>query len=176
MTDDDNNVKDDFAYMASASTNPCETQRLSNLQLKSWMDAKEKYNKLIKGNSNPASDDMILIVNLLGDSLTYLFGANYNQGERTPTLRYFIDKIFPDREWDLESDNPNLYSRFCDLDEFHKDVSKHFSRNKIPKTMTLTKQKLEEYMYTTKDIWLWFMDKHYSGKIPEDQLLEFNDI
>lgn len=174
MTIKSKKIKDEFAYVATATVLSPNKQgkRTSNIQLKSWIDAKHKYAK-IKENNNPTIDDMILIVNLLGDSLTYLFGANYNTDNRTPPLKDMVDKIFPSRGWDLKSDNLNLYNRFCELDEFHKDVSKHFSRPKIPKAANLTVKKLEQHMKTACEIWIWFLNKYYSGNIPHDQLIEF---
>jgi len=174
MTIKSKKIMDEFAYVATATVSSPNKQgkRTSNIQLKSWIDAKHKYAK-IKENNNQTLDDMILIVNLLGDSLTYLFGANYNTVNRTPPLKDMVDKSFPSRGWDLKSDNLDLYNRFCELDEFHKDVSKHFSRSKILKAANLTEQKLEQQMKTTCEIWIWFLNKYYSGNIPPGQLVEF---
>lgn len=113
---------------------------------------------------------------LLGDSLTYLFGANYTNGTRTPYLKYMVDKIFPERGWNLQSDNLNLYNRFCEMEKFHKNVCKHFDRSKITEAKNLTKQKLEQYMKTTCEIWMWFLNKFYHGNIPNGQLVEFKNI
>lgn len=164
----------EFAYAASATSSQPDQQenKTINLQLKSWIDAKRKYVK-IKGKNVPEIDDMILVVNLLGDSLTYLFGANYNKGGDTPTLKKMVDKVCPEKGWDLNSDDPNLYKRFCELDEIHKNVSKHFSRYKIPEARKLTRKMLDEYMETTREIWIWFLAKKFKGNIPPEQLTEF---
>jgi hypothetical protein len=167
----------EFAYAASATSSLLDQQENNtiNLQLTSWKNAKKIYFK-IKGENAPKLEEMISVVNHLGNSLTYLFGANYMEEGHTPSLKKMIDEICPKKGLDLKSDNPDLYKRFCELDEVHKSVSKHFSRGKIPEAKKITKQILNEYMETTRKIWIWFLDKKFEGNIPPEQLTEFGNI
>lgn len=176
MTIKTRNIKiADFAYLATAAAStslPNQKDEIINIQLEFLKDAMSKYAEIEKDNA-PNLAKMISTVKQLGDSLTSLFGANYSVPGDTPTLRRMVDTILPGSGFDLQSDNPDLFKRFLDLDDFHKDVTKHFGRTKIPKATTLTKQKLNEYRDTTLDVWMWYLDKHFSGNIPSDQLLEF---
>lgn len=168
----------EFASVATAPISMPNQQemRVCNLQLNAWINARDKY-KQIKDNENPNLDDMILTANLLGDSLTYLFGTNYNINSKTPALKTLIEKFYPeDRDWNLKSDDINLYEHFIELDEFHKDITKHFNRTKTAKANELTKKKLEIFVETTKEIWIWFLKKYFNDDIPSEQLTEFEIV
>jgi len=168
----------EFASVATAPISMPNQQEMTvcNLQLKAWIDARDKYKK-IKENENPNLDDMILTVNILGNSLTYLFGTNYNKRHETPALKYLIDTFYPnDRHWELKSDNIDLYNSFIELDKYHKDITKHFNKTKTATATELTKKKLEIFVETTKEIWIWFLGKFFDGDIPKEQLAEFENV
>lgn len=155
-----------------------ESQYVVNPQLKYWIDAKEeyeKYNSLLEKKEIPQEDWSFIasIVLKLGDSLTVLFGANHagQQGKNTPALKTFIDTILP---WKLEKEDPDLYEQFKKLDEFHKDVCKHFDRSKIHIINKTTIDDLNQYMETTRKIWLWFIRKHTNGVIITEVEKEFS--
>lgn len=78
----------EFAYAASATSSQLDQQENNtiNLQLTSWKNAKKIYFK-IEGENAPKLEEMIFVVNHIGNSLTYLFGANYMKGGYTPSLK-----------------------------------------------------------------------------------------
>ena len=112
---------------------------------------------------------------LFGDSLTTLFGMNYyGNNKQTPPLRYYIDAYFPEyNNWNLIIDGAELYKNCIILDEFHKDVLKHFEIRKIEKIQELDFNKVSDFRETTKNMWIWFLNKNYNGVIPDEILKYF---
>jgi hypothetical protein len=168
--------------IAQASTEAGETfnpdsrrsQYVINAQIKFWKDAKkeyEEYQKLLKQKIIPPEDwsYALSIILKLGISLTVLFGANYESkpGEFTPALKNHILK------WKLEEEDKNLYDEFVELDEFHKNISKHFDISKVPILEKTSLDDLNKYMETTRKIWLWFLRKKTNGVIDPEVEKEF---
>ncbi|SNQ61024.1 hypothetical protein [Candidatus Methanoperedens nitratireducens] len=159
----------EFAILASASPSLSPKHPVVvNLQLDYWIDAVNEYKK-IKENNNPNLSYMIKTVNLLGSSLSNLFGANYhtiNKRKETPSLKILVEKA------GLKTDSRDLYERFLRFNQFYNDVAKHFSSIKIDKAKDLDMNNLKEYMEITRDVWIWYFSKFYYN-IPDEQLSHF---
>lgn len=147
-----------------------------NLQLVSWKDAKEVFVESIKDKDDPLIADMLKVIGHLCASLSYLFGRNYTEKGRTPSLLTLIQKGYPKlKGWDLKKDNPTLYGDFEKLNDYFTDVHKHFAESKIQKTLGLDKKKVCHFMDVTQEIWLWFLSKQHNGNIPEYLKHEFKE-
>ena len=175
-----NNDKLDIGYLATASWTVDSSGIMKrtdcvNTQLDAWIDAKSKYYDLLNRDYNWG--DFKLIISKLGDSLTDLFGINYNDNSNyTPPLLAYINKIFPNEfGWNLEKDNPQLYLDFLKLDNFHKDKCKHYDINKVPELEKLHLDDLKRFMETTRQVWLWFFNKKFGRIIPVELLKEFGE-
>ncbi len=148
-----------------------------NLQLDDWVEAKNKFGALNRENYHWSKG--IQIVNLLGNSLTKLFGMHYLLDGRTPALRNYVDNDFFDKKWDLEADDSILYKRFVNLDNLHKDITKHTAVAKVglARKELETLEQLAWHRETTRKMWLWFLKKRAGNQaIPNDQLIEFQEL
>ena len=173
------NVVNETAIMASTgSYNPNwiaypSKWPIINLQLTAWCEANDKYDSIkVKGEYNWG--DIIPVINLLGDSLSHLFGMNYNKDGQTPPLYKFINDYLPSRGWDLKSENPELYKDFLKLDKFYKNITKHIASYKTREASEITFDELSYFMDTTRKLWIWFLNKIYNGIIPDEQLVFFD--
>lgn len=167
-------------FASTASYSPNQINRndkygVINVQLNSWLEAKKKY-MLLKNNINYNWGDFIPIIKELGDSLAYLFGINYDCNMRTPSLKKFISNSLPQKGWDLKKDEPILFKDFERLDDYYKDISKHLNRLKVDKINALTVIDISRFMETTRRIWIWYLNKNYNYKIPDEQLIHLKDI
>jgi len=149
----------------------------SNTQLMYWRRAKQQYMTTIRNNPNPSLDDRVFIVNNLGHSLLHLFGQNYRGSASgyTPPLLNFVDSSHYNCGYSLESEDSLLFSHLQDLNDYFNDISKHLDQSKHEKALSLTKSKIEEFMETTKRVWIWYGNHCYKNQIPPDQLVEFRD-
>ena len=68
--------------------------------------------------------------------------------------------------FDLETENPKLYSYLLKLNGYC---------NNIVQAISLDKLLVEQFLQTTKEIWLWYSHHKYRNKIPMDQLREFTE-
>lgn len=165
---------DEQYKIAVAATAPA--AGFPNLQLGDWIDAKSKFYDL--NEENYQWDKAVLIVNLLGNSLTKLFGVNHQPQNWTPSLLSYVEKEFPSKNWNLKMGNVNLYERFKKLDDLYKDVTKHFDHKKAERARIefATLDCLAHHMETTRLMWIWFLQKRTGTQpIPVDQLTEFQD-
>ena len=150
---------------------------ITNFQLEFWKDAKEKYYKFIADEDYPSPAHMALTVLALGQSLTFLFGRNFDKQRKAPQL---IDLVnYP--PWELNKDRNDLFKRLKPLYKYYSEILKHPSMEKVEmEALRLSKEKLIEYINTTREIWLWFIHKycelHNHGVVPEDQLVEFSGL
>jgi hypothetical protein len=157
------------------STMDSETRSVINFQLAFWKDAKEKYNQRIKNNNTPLLSDMVLVISSLFLSLTFLFGVNFQKrvgNISTPSLISLINS------WHLGKDNSDLYRRFCEINSFFKINIRHTDYDKISSNViVLTKEKLERFYETTRELWVWFIkkycEKYNNGNVPPELLIEF---
>jgi hypothetical protein len=160
--------------IASAAT--ATASFIVNLQLNDWTEAKAKF-FMLRDRTYHWSE-ATKIVNLLGNSLTTLFGMNYQSQGRTPPLFAYVENNFYDKGWNLKSDNPELHGRFAELDDLHKDVTKHMDSTKAEKAKQAlaTMHQLARQMETTRLTWIWFLQKRAGSQaIPADQLAEFQE-
>jgi len=173
------NMDDDLIEaekIAIAATSTALNPFIVNLQLEDWVEAKTKFYNLRDGEYHWSEGTKI--VNLLGNSLTTLFGMNNSSQGNMPALLSFVKSNFYCKKWNLKSENPELYQRFIELDDLHKDITKHMGQNKVEKAKKLLagKDQLARQMETTRQIWIWFLQKRAGNKqIPPDQKTEFCD-
>ncbi len=171
-------MNDKYAHLSSTgSFNPnvieLNDNVIINIQLDCWIKANQLYQSHLQSNTN----DILVrvqIIRLLGDSLTTLFGMNYHGSDsNTPSLLSYINNYFPNSmNWNLKTDNLNLYNEFIEFDNFHKNAIKHFDKRKISLLSNLTINKVAEYIKITKNIWIWFLNKHFNELAP-DELLKY---
>ncbi len=149
----------------------------SNMQLKHWMEAKSRYFSKVAGTATPSLDDMILVVNSLGNSLTSLFGQNFvGNVSNTPSLLCYVDRKHHYSGFSLIDENQPLFGHLETLNDLFNDVSKHPDQSKRAKIASLTRENIADFMETTKRVWIWFGGHSYYPKgIPQDQLTEFED-
>ena len=147
----------------------------ANPQLYYWKEAKNRYFEKVKAVDKPALDDLLFIVNCLGVSLSNLFGRHYpgNEKGHTPPLLKLIDSYFPSQGIVLKDDDPIIYNHFAELNIFYCDATKHPDRSKESKIINLSKLKVEQFLETTRQIWLWFGKRKYGALLSDDALKEF---
>ena len=151
-----------------------------SLQLPHWREANREYD--IYNNLIDKRDWSYIkrIVLNLGQCLTDLFGANYTKPinkKKTPSLMDYINTIYPDEYgWNLKIEEPELYYKLTELDCFHKDLCKHFDRSKISKLEDTTMEKLNQFMETTREAFIWFMRKKNNGVITDDMIKELQKV
>ena len=147
----------------------------ANPQLYYWREAINRYFKKVKSFEKPALDDLLFIVNCLGNSLSNLFGRHYpgNEKGHTPPLLTFIDSFFPSQGIVLKDDDLKTYKHFIELNIFYCDATKHPDRSKESKIINLSKLKVEQFLETTRQIWLWFGKKKYGSPLSSEAIKEF---
>ncbi|MBW2046145.1 MAG: hypothetical protein JRI96_14895 [Deltaproteobacteria bacterium] len=149
-----------------------------NLQLRYWIEAVIQFRRL---NGHFAWEEAILILHLLCSSLETLAGVNIKsiKRDRTPFLRELYEKTLKDDYgWDLSLDKEDQYNVLLEMDNYHKNLSKHLNSTKSRRDLlnkflnNVDYQRLCDYMKTTQEIWLWMLEKRFEGKnnIEEDQL------
>ncbi len=123
---------------------------LTNIQLEFWKDAKEKYEKYVKDIDVPDMAGMVLIVVALLNSLTFLFGRNYDKpappGEKrgTPELLN-LARGYP---WHLHNARPDFFRSLEEMFLLYRDILKHPDQNKLETELAdrLNKVKVTKYM------------------------------
>jgi hypothetical protein len=148
----------------------------SNMQLTHWMEAKSRYFSKVAGTATPNLDDMILVVNSLGNSLTSLFGQNFvGNVSNTPSLLAYVDRKHQASGYSLIDEDKTLFEHLEHLNDLFNDVSKHPDQSKRDKIASLTREDIADLMETTKRVWIWFGRHRYPKGIPQDLLTEFGD-
>jgi hypothetical protein len=120
-------------------------------------------------------EELLLILNLLCSSLEALAGVNIKspKKDRTPPLlEMYKDTLITDKGWDLPKERPDLFAKLKEMDQFHKNLCKHINISSSRKVLLkqIIYQKIQDFIETTKNIWLWILDKKFKGNIPESQL------
>lgn len=151
--------------------------KIFNLQLRYWVEALEKFNNLTP-ELNLKKEELVIIINLLCQSLAILAGVNIRPKKNTPPLMVLFEKeLSKEKKWNLISDNPILFNELKEMNTYYNNLSKHLNRSKYRKSLIreINSEKIKKYMYTTQNIWIWFLGKRYKGKIPEEQMIFFNN-
>lgn len=149
--------------------------KIFNLQLRYWIEALMKFQNLYDGNFKV--EELLLILDLLCHSLETLAGVNINTPtkDRTPPLMILYKKTLKnDKEWDSSQEKPFLFKNLEEMDNFHKNLCKHINRSDSRKELLkqVSYEKIRKYMETTKEIWLWILNK---SNAPKEQLQFFED-
>jgi len=145
-------------------------EQVFNLQLRYWIEAKNRFEGL---NGNFVLEEALLIIKLLCGSLEALAGVNINppKNDYTPPLdKLFEETLKNNKGWDICSEKPELFTKLVSMDKYNKNLCKHLHKGRKDLLKEINYEKLNEYMKTTQEIWLWVLDKKYHGNIPEDQL------
>ncbi|NQT57425.1 MAG: hypothetical protein HQ557_00440 [Bacteroidetes bacterium] len=144
----------------------------ANPQLFFWMKAKDEYKKAKSEGRKLSPDEAIFITNSLGASLSFLFGRSYTGSDNgyTPSLAKLVEANLSDKDFNLERNDPELYANFNDLNGFYNDCTKHHDRTKIKKIEDLNDDKVEQFLETTRCIWIWFLLKKLNLESPTDNI------
>ena len=138
---------------STTATVNLQRQRI-NLQLKFWEEAKVKYLNDVKCKNSPSPTDMYVVISHCYQSLTCLFGANY---DLTGFIPGFIKLV---KKWDLDTERYDLYKGIVEMDDWFTDLSRHVSREKIEQKISqLSKTKAKYFLHTTRDTWIWVITK-----------------
>ena len=146
-----------------------------NLQLRYWIEALCKFENLYQGNFKV--EELVLILNLLCNSLETLAGVNINPRKFTPPLsKLYKETLVDDRKWNLASEEPGLFAELEGMIEYHNNVCKHLNRSSSRKDLLkkIDYKKIKKYMKTTQEIWLWILKKKFKGKKLAEQSEFFN--
>ena len=147
--------------------------RIFNLQLRYWVEARMKFQNLYDGNYKV--EELLIILNLLCSSLEALAGVNIKppKDDLTPSLiKMYKVTLITDKGWDLLKEKPNLFDKLIEMDQFHKNLCKHINISSSRKALLrqISYEKTQDFIETTKNIWLWILDKKFKGNIPDSQL------
>jgi hypothetical protein len=152
--------------------------RIFNLQLRYWVEAQMKFQNLY--DENYKVEELLIILNLLCCSLETLAGVNIKPPKKdfAPALIWmYKNTLKSDKGWDLENERPDLFKNLEDMDNYHKRLCKHIhisdSRRDLLKQVNY--DNIRRYMNTTRDIWLWILNKKFKGNVPKDQLVFFSN-
>lgn len=153
--------------------------RIFNLQLRYWVEARMKFQNL--NEANYKVEELLIILNLLCSSLETLAGVNIKppKDDRTPSLiKMYKETLITDKGWDLPKERPDLFTRLKEMDQFHKNLCKHINISSSRKALLrqINYEKIQDFIETTKNIWLWVLDKKFKRNIPESQLGFLNKI
>jgi hypothetical protein len=150
--------------------------KIFNLQLRYWVEAREKAQNLYPGNFKV--EELLLILNLLCCSLETLAGVNIKPPEKnfTPSLMtMYRCTLKNEKGWNLEQEKPDLFNNLKEMDNLHNKLCKHInisdSRKELLKQISY--EKIQGYIDATRNIWLWVLNKGFNGNIPESQLVFF---
>lgn len=143
-----------------------------NLQLRYWVEALCKFENLYPGNFK--TEELVLILNLLCSSLETLAGVNVTpeNNDRTPSLReLYSETLKKQKGWNLGSEKPGLIEALKEMINYHNKVCKHLNRSSSRKELikSIDYNKIQRYMKTTQDIWLWILEKQFKGKRLDEQ-------
>lgn len=150
--------------------------KIFNLQLRYWAEALAKFQKLY--DDNFILDEALIIINCLCGSLETLAGVNIKPVEHTPSLvRMYEVTLKLDKGWDLKVENADLFEKLKEMDNYHKNICKHINKGNFRREMLgeINYRKIKEYMGVTQEIWLWVLNKAFSNKIPENQIVFFRN-
>jgi hypothetical protein len=148
--------------------------KVFNLQLRYWVEALSKYQQIYEGNFKV--EELILILNLLCQSLETLAGVNIKPRERTPSLLTMYKKSLKvEKGWDIHGERRDLFNCLEEMVRYHNNLCKHINKSNSRKDLLsqISYEKIRKYLKTTKDIWLWILGKIFSGNIPDNQLILF---
>jgi hypothetical protein len=163
--------------VASGATSTASFTDIVQTQLFHWTRAEESYAALKLRDGHHWGDYKPILVDL-GQSLKDLFGQNrLGTSSYTPPLIYFISNTFPkERDWNLKTDDPDLYDHFVEFDRVYNDYGNHPDAAKNPLLASeLTFDKLTDLMDTTQRVWKWILEKRAGGHpVPKTQLKEFH--
>lgn len=147
-----------------------------NLQLRYWVEALCKFENLNEGNFK--AEELVLVLNSLCNSLETLAGVNIKptKGDYTPSLTILYSKTLKEQKgWDLIREKPRLFAELQEMIKYHNNICKHLNKSSSRKELlkTIDYKKIQRYMKTTQEIWLWILKKGFKGKIPEEQKIFF---
>jgi hypothetical protein len=147
--------------------------RVFNLQLRYWVEARMKFQNLYEGNYKV--EELLMILGLLCSSLETLAGVNIKppKDDHTPSLmKMYKETLTTDKAWDLPIKKPDLFEKLKEMDQFHKKLCKHINISSSRKALLkqISYEKIQDFTETTKNIWLWILDKKFKGNIPDSQL------
>ena len=175
----------DFYWAQYSSGNDCFVGRYYekmgaktfNLQLRYWVEALEKDQRLYPGHFKV--EELLLILNLLCMSLETLAGVNIKPptDDYTPPLMTMYRHTLKDEKgWNLELEKPDLFAGLNEMDHLHKNLCKHIniSRSRKDLLKKISYEKVQSFIEVTRNIWLWILDKAFKGNIPEHQLVFFH--
>ncbi|MDH5467474.1 MAG: hypothetical protein OEY25_08660 [Candidatus Aminicenantes bacterium] len=151
-------------------------KKIVNLQLRYWVEALNRFQKTNEDCNEV--EEFILILNLLCSSLETLAGVNINptpDNYTPPLIKLYEERLIEDKKWNLKLEKPNLFKVLKEMDEYQKNLCKHLQKSHHRKELLkqINYEKIRKYMRTTKEIWLWILDKKFKGNIHRDQLLFF---
>ena len=138
-----------------------------NLQLRYWTEAMEKFQQLKEDEF--IIEEGVLIINLLANSLSTLAGLNV-EGQ------HYLMTLYDKGDWNLKLEHPEWYKKLEELNSNYNKLSKHINWKRIELLKEIDYKKISEYMDLTQKIWVWALNKQYSGNIPDDQLYYFGHI
>ena len=170
-------------YKSARATESQSTKDLvdSNAQLMWWIKAKSCYEEKVRNTESPEIDDMIYIINCLGDSLTTLFGQNYPgfPNDATPPLGTFFYITLPAKGLDLKNDSDKkyrvAYGVMETMNDYFNDAVKHPDQSKRKKIKQLNKEMVSRFMEATKRVWLWFGERNPKFTLTAIAVSQFQD-
>jgi len=148
--------------------------RIFNLHFRYWAEALNKFQQI--NESNFKVEELLIILNFLCQSLETLAGVSIKPRKRTPQLLTMYKKSLKDEMgWDMPKERPDLFKNLKDMSKYHNNLCKHINRSDSRKELLsqISYKKIRKYMATTKEIWLWILNKKFNGEIPANQLVLF---
>jgi len=150
--------------------------KIFNLQLRYWIEALNKFQQIYYGHYKV--EELLLILNLLCNSLETLAGVNIRPPAKDytpPLMILYKDSLRIDNRWDLRLEKPDLFKNLEEMDNFHKNLCKHIHKSNSRKDLLkqINHERIRKYIRTTKEIWLWILNKKFKGNIPKNQLQFF---
>lgn len=152
--------------------------KIFNLQLRYWVEALMKFQNL--HDANYKAEELLLILNLLCNSLETLAGVNINPPAKDytpPLMTLYKESLKKDKEWDLSREEPDLFKNLEEMDNYHKKLCKHIHKSDSRRELLnqINHEKIRKYMKVAKEIWLWILNKKFKGDIPKNQLNFFRE-
>jgi len=148
--------------------------KVFNLQLRYWVEALNKFQQIYDGHFK--IEELILIINLLCQSLETLAGVNIKPRKHTPSILTMYKKsLKDDKGWDLFGERRDLYNSLEEMVIYQNNLSKHINKSSSRKDLLsqISYKKIRDYMKTTRDIWVWILGKKFNANIPDIQLSLF---
>jgi len=168
--------------MNSTTANP--EKSIFNLPLSYWRTAKFLFCNMPELRYSEfkymEKEMYFILINLCCSSLESLGGVSIKPPDdgKTPCLMTLYDYDLPKKGWKLKEEKPALY---LDLNKMYREyflgISKHLNtgKDRAKKINQLDHAIICQYMQTTREIWLWCLNKIEKGCPDKSLLVHFDE-